>query len=82
MGLDVLVKFSDSSSNGSRDIQQRSRRMLHFRRFLNFDNCQPKVVGDVISGKIDQDVSMDISANFGDSRLKPHIVTNNDDDAG
>ena len=39
-------------------------------RFLNFDNCQPEVVSDVMSGMADQDVDMDVRANFGDSRLK------------
>ena len=33
VGMNVPVKFGDSSSNGSRDIQQRSRRMRHFRPF-------------------------------------------------
>jgi len=65
------VKFGDSSSNGSRDIQQRSRPIGHFRQFFNFDNCRPEVVSDVISGTADQDVGMDVCANFGDSRLKP-----------
>ena len=32
--LGCAVKFGDSSPNGSRDIQQRSRRMLHFRLFF------------------------------------------------
>ena len=71
VGVDVPVKFGDSSSNGSRDIQQRSRPMRQFRPFLNFDNCQPEAVSDVISGQVNQDVGMDIRANFGDSRLKP-----------
>ena len=35
VGMDVPVKFGDSSSNGSRDIQQRSGRMRHFRPFLS-----------------------------------------------
>ena len=65
------VKFGDSSSNGSRDIQQRNRRIWHFRPFLNFNNSQPEVVSDVISSRIDQDLGMDVCANFGDSRLKP-----------
>jgi len=65
------VKFGDSSSNGSRDIQQRSRPIGHFRQFFNFDNCRPEVVSDVISGTADQDVGMDVCANFRDSRLKP-----------
>ena len=65
------MKFGDSSSNGTRDIQQRSRRMRHFRPFLNFDNCQPEDVSDVTSGTVNQDVGVDICANFGDSRLKP-----------
>ena len=30
-----------------------------FDRFLNFDNCQPEVVSDVISGMVDQNVGMD-----------------------
>ena len=38
---------------------------------LNFDNCQPEVVGDVMPGRDVQFVGLDISANFGDSRLKP-----------
>ena len=41
-----------------------------FDRYLNFDNCQPEVVSDVISGTVDQDVGMDVCANFGDYRLK------------
>ena len=40
-------------------------------RFLNFDNRQLEVVSDVISGTADQDVGMDVCANFGDSGLKP-----------
>ena len=39
-----------------------------FDRCLNFDSCQPEGVSDVISGMFDQDVSMDVCANFGDSR--------------
>ena len=39
--------------------------------FLNFDNCQPEVVSNVISGMADQDVGMGVCANFCDSRLKP-----------
>ena len=42
-----------------------------FDRFLNIDDWQPEVVSDVISIRVDQDVGMDICANFGDSRLKP-----------
>ena len=41
-----------------------------FDRSLNFDNCQPEVVSDVLSGMVDQDVNMDVCAIFGDSRLK------------
>ena len=41
-----------------------------FDRFLNFDNCQPEVVRDVISGMVDQDLGMDVCASFGGSRLK------------
>ena len=35
-----------------------------FDRFLNFDNCQPEVVSDVISGMVDQDVCVDCSYQF------------------
>ena len=38
---------------------------------VNFDNCQLEVVGDVISGTVDQDVGMNVYANFCGSRLKP-----------
>ena len=31
---------------------------------------RPEVVSDVISGTVDQDVGMDVRANFGNSRLK------------
>ena len=41
------------------------------RFFSNFNNYQPEVVSDVISGTADQDVGMDICTNFGDSRLIP-----------
>ena len=46
-----------------------------FARFLNFDNCQPEVVSDVISGTADQDIGMDVRNHFGDSRLKPSDAT-------
>ena len=71
VGLDIHVKCGDSSSNGSRDIQQRSRRIRYFRPFFNFNNCQPEAVSYVISGMADQDVGTDVCANFGDCRLKP-----------
>ena len=71
VGTVAPVKFGDSISNGSRDIKQQNRRVRHFRPFLNFDYCQPEVVSDVICGMADQDVSTDVCANFGDSRLKP-----------
>ena len=41
-----------------------------FDRFLNFDNCQSEVVSDVISSASVQYASMNVRANFGDSRLK------------
>ena len=42
-----------------------------FDRLLNFDNCQTEVFGDILSGTVDQDVSLDVCVNFDDSRLKP-----------
>ena len=62
--------LDDSSSNGSRDIQQRSRRMWHFRQFFEL-----QVVNDVISGMVDQDGRIVACSNFGDSRLKPSEVS-------
>ena len=68
VGLDVPVKFDDYNSNGSRDIHQRIRRMGHFRPFFNFDNCQPEVVTDVISGVVVGPMGVTARAKFDDSR--------------
>ena len=62
--MDVPVKFGDSSSNGSRDIQQRAVGCGIFDCCLNFDNCQPEVVSHVISGVVNEDVGMDVCANM------------------
>ena len=43
----------------------------YFRRFFFCGSFRPEVVSDVIYGMADQDVGMDVCANFGDSRLKP-----------
>ena len=58
-----------------------------FDRLLNFDNCQPEVVSDVISGVVVDSTGVKVRVKFGDSRLNrsrdirlPHFVTN--DDAG
>ena len=67
-GMGEQLTFGDSSSNDSRDMQQRSRRMWYFDRCLSFGNCQPGAFSDVIFGAADQDVGMDACANFGDSR--------------
>ena len=42
-----------------------------FDRSLNFDNCQPEILSDVISGMVDQDVDINVCADFFDSTLKP-----------
>ena len=67
-GVNAPVKFGDFSSNASRDIQERSPSDW---AFSHFDNCQPEEVSDVISGMVNQDIGMDVCANFGDSSLKP-----------
>ena len=41
-----------------------------FANFWNFDNYHPEVVSDVISGMADQDVGLDVCANFDDYSLK------------
>ena len=77
------------SSNGSRDIQQPSRRKRYFRPFFNFDNCQPEVVSDVISGKAVDPTGVKVPVKCGafmphrsrNIRL-PHFVTNDDNDNG
>ena len=68
--MDAPVKFDDTQTV----LEIYSSEAVEcgiFVRFLNFENCQPEVVHDVISGMADQDVGMDVCANFGDSGLKP-----------
>ena len=67
------VKLGDSSSNATvlEIYSSKSVGCGIFDRFWNFDICQPEAVSDVISGMADQDGGLDVSANFGDSRLKP-----------
>ena len=38
---------------------------------MNFDDCQPEVTSDVISGLAVQYDDMDVCVKFRDSRLKP-----------
>ena len=64
-------KFGDPRLNRSREIPPDSVCGGIFDRFLNFDNCQPEPVSDVISGTAEQEDGMDVYANFGDSKLKP-----------
>ena len=59
-----------------------------FDRYLNFDNCQPELVSDVISGAVVDPTGVKIRVKFGDSRSNrsrdirlPDFVTN-DNDAG
>ena len=40
-----------------------------FERCLNFNNRQPEVTSDVISSPAIKDVGLDVSAEFGESRL-------------
>ena len=64
--MDVPVKFDDSSSNGFLDIQQAAKpSAAAFSTVFDVDNCQPEVVSYVISGMANQDVGMDVCANFG-----------------
>ena len=56
-------------------LDERFARYGTFDRYFNFDNSQPEIVSDVISGRADQDVSVDVCANFGVSRLKPSEVS-------
>ena len=64
----MLVKFGDSSSNGSGDIPQRIRPIRHFWPCFNFNNCQPEVVSDVISGVVVDPTGVKILVKLGDFR--------------
>ena len=56
-GRDVHVIFGDSSSSRYAAAKPSD---AAFRPFLNFDNSQPEVNSDVISGMVDQNVGMDM----------------------
>ena len=66
--LGECVKIRDSCLNRYPDIRREAVGGGSFDRFVNFDNCQPEVASDVISGTAIQNVGMDILANFGDSK--------------
>ena len=54
-----------------------------FDRLLNFDNCQPEVDSDVISGVVIKPVKgSDSRSNRSRDIRVPHFVTNDDDDTG
>ena len=65
------MKFGDPGINLSREVPPETVGCGIFDRFLNFYNCRPEIVSDVISGMADHDVGMDVCGIFGDSRLKP-----------
>ena len=62
VGLDVPVKFGASISNGSRDIEQRSRRIQHF------SNFRPEVHSNVVSGMVVGPTDVKVRVKFGDSQ--------------
>ena len=66
--MDVPVKSGDSNSKDYRDIQQRSRRMQHFRPFLNFDNFRPEEYREVISIVVTEPTGVKVSVKFVDTR--------------
>ena len=41
---------------------------------LNFDYCQQEVVSDVISCMVNQDVGMDVCANFGEVEVVGGVI--------
>ena len=61
---DKRVKFRDHRLNRSREILPDAVGGGKFDRFLNFDNCQPGVASDVISGMAVQHVGMDACVNW------------------
>ena len=72
VAVDVPVKNGDYIAQTFHEIcSSEAAGCGIFDRLLNFDNCPPEVVSDVISGILDHDVSVDVFANFCDSRLKP-----------
>ena len=81
------VKFGDSDSYISRDIQQRSRRVRQFPQFLNVDNCQSEVHSDVMSSVVVDATGEKVPVKFGDSRSNRFsryttalLCTNDNDD--
>ena len=65
------VTFRDPRLNRSREIRPEAVRDGIFDCFLNFDNCQPEIASDVISGMAIHYVGVDVRVKLGDSRLKP-----------
>ena len=55
-----LVKFGDPRLNLSQEIRPEAVRGGSFDRVLNFDNCQPEVVSDVISDAAVQYIGIDV----------------------
>ena len=70
VGMDVSVKFGNSTSNDSPDIREKGCVGWYFDHFWNVNNCQAEVASDVISSMAVQDFSMDVYVKFGYSRLK------------
>ena len=66
----VIASIIYDSRCGMSDAAFRTAPPIGEPSCLNFGNCQPEVISDVISGMVDQDASMDVWANFRDSRLK------------
>ena len=73
----------DHRLNRSREIPPEAVGIWIFDRSFNFDNWQPTVANDIISGVVVQDVGLDVVTKLGDSRLNrsrdirlPHFLTN------
>ena len=71
VGLDGPVKFGDLTQAVQEIYSSEAVVFGNFARFLDFDNCQPEGVSDVISGGADQDVGVYVCAKLGGSRLTP-----------
>ena len=67
--MKLPFKFVDSRSNGSPDtVQQRSRRMRHFRSFSNVDNFRPEVYIVMSYPMVVDLTGVKVRVKFGDSR--------------
>ena len=68
IGLDVPVKLGDFIKTVHDIYSSEAVGCSIFACYFNFDNCQPEVVSDVISGMVVEPTCVKVVVKFGDSR--------------